>query len=246
MTRKQFIESVGATCKNWTWSWSFINEKDRFVIFGAWDRHTEGQKALIFSEDWQFNTRKKQSGYQQSRDHISLVESQGFRLMTFPMKYSDERKGKDGTGPAKIEGFTPALTQKSLTKIGNGWYASDASDLIRLAEEVSHPERYSEGAKLSIIINAFERNAAARKACIEHFGAKCAACTFDFSERYGPIGEGFIHVHHVVPIGTIGTEYEIDPIADLIPVCPNCHAMIHQVDPPLTILQLQGLLCGQK
>ncbi|MBZ6758337.1 HNH endonuclease, partial [Klebsiella grimontii] len=25
MNRKQFIQSRGATCRNWTWSWSFIN-----------------------------------------------------------------------------------------------------------------------------------------------------------------------------------------------------------------------------
>ncbi len=40
MSRKEFIESVDATCKNWQWSWSFINETERFIVFGAWDRNT--------------------------------------------------------------------------------------------------------------------------------------------------------------------------------------------------------------
>jgi 5-methylcytosine-specific restriction protein A len=243
MSRKKFIESVGATCKNWQWSWSFINETERFIVFGAWDRNTEGQKTLIFSNDWKHNAQGKQNqGYKQSREHIRLIEEDGFRLMTFPMKYSDARKEKDGTGPAKIEGFTPILSERSLKMIGNSWYADDNSDLSVLAEEISTPEKYAEGAKVSVTINAYERSAAARKACIKHHGTNCAVCEFDFREVYGVIGEGFIHVHHIVPIGSIGEKYEIDPVRDLVPVCPNCHAMIHKVNPPLTIQKLQTLL----
>jgi 5-methylcytosine-specific restriction protein A len=50
----------------------------------------------------------------------------------------------------------------------------------------------------------------------------------DFEKMYGEIGHGFIHVHHIIPISTIGEEYKIDPIKDLVPVCPNCHAMLHK------------------
>lgn len=247
MSRKEFIESVGATCKNWQWSWSFINETKRFIIFGAWDRNTEGQKTLIFSDDWKFNALGKQNqGYKQSRDHIRLIEEDGFKLMTFPMKYSDARKDADGTGPAKIEGFTPILSERVLKRIGNSWYADDNSDSSTLAEEISAPEKYAEGAKVSVTINAFERSTAARKACIQKHGTHCAACGFDFRAFYGVIGEGFTHVHHVVPIGSIGEQYEIDPVKDLIPVCPNCHAMIHKVVPPLTIPQLKKLIDENK
>ena len=52
LTRKQFIESQGATCRNWTWSWSFINEKEKVIIFGAWDVRTEGNTSLILSKSW--------------------------------------------------------------------------------------------------------------------------------------------------------------------------------------------------
>lgn len=247
MSRKTFIDSVGATCKNWQWSWSFINQEERFIVFGAWDRNIEGRKVLIFSDDWQFNAHgKKQSGYQQSREHIRLIEEEGYRLMTFPMKYSDERKDEDGIGPAKIEDFTPVLSERKLTKIGNAWYASDRSNASTLAEEISTPEKYAEGAKVSVTINAYERSAAARKACIQHHGTMCAACGIDFKKIYGAIGEGFTHVHHIVLIGAVGDLYEIDPVQDLIPVCPNCHAMIHRVDPPLTLAQLRLLLLEHK
>ena len=50
----------------------------------------------------------------------------------------------------------------------------------------------------------------------------------DFEETYGELGRGFIHVHHLVPISSIGKTYQIDPINDLAPVCPNCHAMLHR------------------
>lgn len=42
-TRKAFIKSEGATCKNWTWSWSFVNHQERKIIFGAWDIHIIGE-----------------------------------------------------------------------------------------------------------------------------------------------------------------------------------------------------------
>ncbi|MPR31936.1 HNH endonuclease, partial [Salmonirosea aquatica] len=50
---------------------------------------------------------------------------------------------------------------------------------------------------------------------------------FNFERYFGEVGKGFIHVHHVNQISSIGNEYNVDPIKDLIPVCPNCHAMIH-------------------
>ncbi|CFR13236.1 Uncharacterised protein [Yersinia kristensenii] len=37
MSRTDFIKSLGATCKNWTWSWSFIDDVNKKIIFGAWE-----------------------------------------------------------------------------------------------------------------------------------------------------------------------------------------------------------------
>ena len=245
MTRKEFIESVGGTCSNWQWSWSFVNHAERFVIFGAWDRNTSGQRSMILSENWMTNNRgRKNPGYAQSREHIRLVEEEGYGFRTFPMEYSTARQDEEGIGPATIGGFTPELSDRSLTKIGNAWYASDDSDEIQLAEELNTPEKYREGAKRTISINAFERNAKARKACIQHHGLDCAACGLNFEQTYGPLGDNFIHVHHIVPVGALEHEYEVDPVKDLVPVCPNCHAMIHRVTPPLSIAQLKEILGG--
>ncbi|MBX3591576.1 MAG: HNH endonuclease [Burkholderiaceae bacterium] len=76
--------------------------------------------------------------------------------------------------------------------------------------------------------------------------SKCVVCAFDFSVRYGPIGEGFIHVHPIKPLSEIGKDYVLDPIRDLRPVCPNCHAMLHRLVPAISIEKLQELLGAVK
>lgn len=89
-----------------------------------------------------------------------------------------------------------------------------------------------EGAKGRVEVNRYERNPLNRAACIAGWGTTCQVCGFDFSAVYGPIGEGFIHVHHLTPVSRLGDGYVIDPVKDLLPVCPNCHAMFHRADPP--------------
>jgi predicted HNH restriction endonuclease len=101
---------------------------------------------------------------------------------------------------------------------------------------------FREGTTSQILVNAYERNPQARKKCIEHYGTSCFVCGFNFGKVFGQLGEGFIHVHHLKPISEIGQEYEINPIEDMRPVCPNCHAMIHRQTPLLSIEEVQSLL----
>ncbi len=105
-----------------------------------------------------------------------------------------------------------------------------------------NPEGLPEGDRVSVLVNRYERNYANRMACLELLGYRCLACGFDFVERYGTIGEGFIHVHHVVPVSQLGPGYIINPATDLVPLCPNCHAMVHRSSPPLTVEDLKKLL----
>lgn len=240
LNRKTFIEAQGATCQNWQWSWSFINETAKVIIFGAWDIHTEKGISLILSEVWEINSKgRKPPGYNQSREHIRLIEEDGYQLKTFPIFYSDANKDEKGVGPSKIDGFVPELTNKVLLKNKDEWYASDVNVSIFLPEELNHPEKYIEGASKTISVNSYERNIGARKKCLEHYGYKCTACSFDFKKYYGDIGIEYIHVHHKNPLSEIKKEYELDPITDLVPVCPNCHAMIHRSSEMLTIEQLK-------
>jgi hypothetical protein len=113
---------------------------------------------------------------------------------------------------------------------------------IQLAEELSDGETFVEGAKKQITVNAYERNPVARQKCLDHFGYNCTVCDFSFNEMYGDIGNDFIHVHHLKELNQIGEEYEVDPINDLRPVCPNCHAMLHKRRPAYSIEELKSLL----
>jgi predicted HNH restriction endonuclease len=103
---------------------------------------------------------------------------------------------------------------------------------------------YIEGSGEQILVNRFERSLEARNACIAHHGSTCQVCELDFSEKYGELGAGFIHVHHRVPIASVGTAYCVDPVNDLVPVCPNCHSMLHRREPPLEIEELRALVHG--
>ncbi|HBB96341.1 MAG TPA: HNH endonuclease [Blastocatellia bacterium] len=238
MNRKQFIESQGATCRNWRFSWSFINESKKIIIFGAWDKTQSGKKSLILSEEWKISRKgRKQPAYAQSREHIRLAEEEGYRLMTFPMVYSGAYE--EGPGPAKIESFKPTLASKTLIRIGSCWYASDDEVGLILAEELAQDEKLIEGAAKSVAVNSYERNPVARARCLEHHGYSCTVCSFSFESFYGPVGKNYIHVHHLVPLSETKGEYVVDPVNDLVPVCPNCHAMIHSTRPARHIDQLK-------
>lgn len=133
---------------------------------------------------------------------------------------------------------------KKGRKIYDKFYSliKDLSDLAVFPDEVSSEEHYSEGKTKKVLVNSYERNQIARQKCIKHFGFNCQVCDFSFQEKYGELGKSFIHVHHKVDISTIGKEYSVDPIEDLIPVCPNCHAMLHLRKPAYSIEELKEIL----
>jgi hypothetical protein len=107
---------------------------------------------------------------------------------------------------------------------------------------ISLPSQHIEGAVRQVSLNRYERNSDARERCIEYYGCRCVVCGFDFEKVYGARGKGFIHVHHIKPLSEIRKEYVIDPVADLRPVCPNCHAMIHSGSEMLSIESLSALI----
>jgi len=114
--------------------------------------------------------------------------------------------------------------------------------VIALPGEVEFPGGFIEGTTRRVFVNAYERNPRARAACIAHYRPVCMVCECDFGAMYGEIAEGFVHVHHLKPLSEIGEEYVVDPIKDLRPVCPNCHAVIHLRGECRTINEVRELL----
>ncbi|MGN7252364.1 HNH endonuclease [Arthrobacter sp. SAFR-014] len=103
------------------------------------------------------------------------------------------------------------------------------------------PGTLPQGALARVWVNRYERNPHARRICLAHHGTSCAVCGFSFDAAYGPEGEGFIHVHHLVPAAQLGPGYELDPVGDLVPLCPNCHAMAHRRRIPYTVAELRAM-----
>lgn len=101
------------------------------------------------------------------------------------------------------------------------------------------PSLFIEGTRRTRLVTESERNPSARIRCIEHHGTTCSVCGLSFGNVYGSIGSGFIHVHHLTPMADIGESYKIDPVKELCPVCPNCHAMLHRKTPPFTPEELK-------
>lgn len=103
-------------------------------------------------------------------------------------------------------------------------------------------ERFKEGTSKRVEVSIYKRSIEARQKCIDLKGCFCCVHGFDFEKTYGVIGQGFIHVHHINQLSRISDEYIVNPETDLVPVCPNCHVMIHIQTPPLSLLELKALM----
>ena len=129
--------------------------------------------------------------------------------------------------------------------LGNG-QAPDGTEEIRLPEEIHGGSTYFEGSVERIVVNRYERDARARRECISHFGTTCFVCEFDFAAKYGDVMAGFIHVHHRIPLASVGADYQVNPVEDLRPVCPNCHAVLHRQEPPYELEEVRQFLESQR
>lgn len=133
----------------------------------------------------------------------------------------------------------------SLRKLINMPLLPNNKELINIIElYVKKP--LTEGRQIEVQNTTYERNQEARTICLDRFGYNCSVCDFSFEQKYGIIGRKFIHVHHINPISEFKHEYIIEPEKDLRPVCPNCHYMLHSVDPPLSIEHLKKIIESQK
>lgn len=155
-----------------------------------------------------------------------------------------------GKGNLSKQTWTPqssgiSIRSEVVDELEEEWFKFLKTQNIRynpFFETIDTPITFVEGSATQVIQTRYERNAYARKECLKHYGYSCSVCDFNFERFYGNLGYKFIHVHHLRQIATIKQEYEVNPIHDLRPVCPNCHSMLHKQNPPLTIEELKDLI----
>ncbi|PLR32498.1 HNH endonuclease [Chimaeribacter arupi] len=101
-----------------------------------------------------------------------------------------------------------------------------------------------EGQKRMKYVTFYERNPKLKEQAKQLHGTTCCICGFNFGKVYGEYGEGFIHIHHLVPISAgDGKEKTVNPETDLVPVCANCHSIIHRKkDRTLSIDKMKAII----
>lgn len=235
-TRRQVFRAVGVPEDTWGGNWFTGYHQHEGVTFIFTNVGTHGRTGHDYHNTWE-GSRLRWFGKTESRlaqPTIQAMLDSDAEVHLFwraendrPFKYAGIARPDavvDSTPVEILWRFTPPV-------VGDGYNSAD---------EVSGS--FVEGSLRQVTVNAYERSPGARRACILHYGARCQVCGLNFKERYGEIADGFIHVHHLVSLAAIGEEYVLNPVRDLRPVCPNCHAVLHRTDPPLSIEELQAML----
>lgn len=100
-------------------------------------------------------------------------------------------------------------------------------------------------------VDGFERDQDLRRVAMAHRGSACHACGLDPEQVYGIEATALIQVHHITPLAHLGAGYEVDPLVDLVPLCPTCHVVAHSrwpvpygVEDIRTMLREAGFLRG--
>ena len=241
-SRLAFVVSKGVVGRN-AHMWSFVNHEKKFVIFGAWTDLYDKEKHQILADDWRTLNNRAQGGYTHSLRHIELIVEENYKLFIF---YQSSFPRTDETKPAEFKSFKSKLHARELLIEDGKYFAielSNSKDLVSGATEVtSNHQDFWEGNKTSKLSTKYERNPEARAACLAKKGYTCEVCEFDFHKTYGDIGKNYIHVHHTVKVADRQGPYKVNPIKDLVPLCPNCHAMVHKNNPPYSTDELKEII----
>lgn len=122
------------------------------------------------------------------------------------------------------------------------------SGLVSLEEDTSDNDSATyegyreEGRRINAACSKYERSRFNRRLCLNHYGYRCNACGILLAEKYGDAGRDLIHVHHLTPVSMMEGPAILNPIKDLVPLCPNCHNVAHRRTPPYNLDELREFL----
>ena len=229
------LAGIGGTSKGGPWDTGVVEHDGEFLIFA--NVGAQGRTGHDYDNRWEgdcfhwYHKRRSHSGWPSVKRLLGASKVHVF----WRSSNADLFQYAGGAKPLEVLDTSPVEVLWRFFDTASEEAFSRGQDEI--------PDRgYTEGSVRRVEMNVYERDPAARQACIAHYGPACAICGLVFEDRYGAIGAGFIHVHHIMPVSEIGESYQVDPIGDLRPVCPNCHAMVHRRHPPFSVEEVRGLL----
>jgi len=154
----------------------------------------------------------------------------------------------------KESGEEPDTAEMRFQKIAIDQYAIDFLLSDQINENTDPEEAFVEeiagrleGMPKTVVATRYERDPKNRLEAIRIHGLRCIPCGFDFSKTYGDRGQGYIEIHHINPVSELADAQIVDPVTDLVPVCSNCHRMIHRrKDKMLSIEELREIINQKK
>lgn len=232
--------------KNHRWSWLADGEKQREVVDFVSTQLTEVMHQL---PEWSnINSAFEETSSAQWNESLGLVLSnidslsaESENLILKCIKLMD-LFCQDQERQQRLKTRSKQKRQKKQRK-----QSSEVKpDSLLPPSTQSDDGKLEEGALRQISLTKRERNPEARQKCLAHYGYKCQGCSFDFEAYYGPAGREYIEVHHLNPIAASDGTHDIDPVVGLVPLCSNCHSIIHRAGTdvlhPISLEKLKQLI----
>ncbi len=213
-----------------------------------------------------FTTKEKEKDVTQYVDHYEdgqlIIDGQESHmtdkailnpLAKFYSFYREKKKLNGKSVPFTYQGEVKLIKEKSIirskgqapSKFHFRLADSKANNVKdKIDEEIVAALAYgminmSEGAQRIVNHIIYERSSKVRAEALKFHPHRCEVCGFDFDEFYGrDFAEGYIEIHHIEPVSVAGVR-EVNPLTDLVPVCANCHRMLHHKRNTLTVEELK-------
>mmetsp|Transcript_28445 Transcript_28445/g.53227 ORF Transcript_28445/g.53227 Transcript_28445/m.53227 type:complete len:231 (-) Transcript_28445:78-770(-) len=226
-------------------AWFGVDKQKKRIVVCAPIEYRKGNKLLLLAPKFYRHGRMAKTSYEKCFVALQHAVDEGFKTFAVPTRFYTEHRNKDGQSN-RIWEYSDELHLVRLKRSGKKYWALPNDLSNRVAKAETTKAEFKEGKVFSVILRGKERSASARQEAIRIHGHACKVCKMIFENRYGSLGQGFIHVHHLYPMKNDGGERNVDPETDLVPLCPNCHAMIHRKEPPITIERLIEIYEGNE
>ena len=206
------MAGLSREAKGGNWDTGIVEHQSEFIIFA--NVGSEGRTGHDYDNRWEGETFH---WFHKSRSHLGwpsvakLLEEE--RVIHLFWRSSNSE-------PFEYSGLARPIETFDTTPVQIRWAIMNNVDneaIFRGPDELGTQDHY-EGSRHRVFVNRYERDSAARQACINHHGSACVVCGFSFEKRYGAVGKGYIHVHHLVPLSSIGESYQIDQSG----ICDPC------------------------